>query len=149
MSRLLKMLEQFDDNVTVGQAISKLKQDEISAKQKETEEIDKVKKDFSNTYLKELDEQSLFGKTLNIYHLKNYVRSERTTDWSLVYYFEGSKTSFSEREIHRVDFNPDRCANSFSVEELREMTKISSYEYKKYKAKYSELTNELKNLIEL
>lgn len=147
MSRILNYIAKYDENLTITQLREAIKQEEISAKQKETEEIDKVKKDFSNTYLKKLDEHPLFGKTLNIYHLKNYVRSERTTDWSLIYYFEGSKTSFSERDIHRGDFNPDICGNSFSAEELRGMTKISSYEYKKYKAKYSELTNELKNLM--
>ena len=149
MSRLLKMLEQFDDNVTVGQAVSKLKQEELLAKQKETEEINKVKEDFSNTYLKELDEHPLFGRTLNIYHLKDYVRSERTTDWSLIYYFEGSKTSFSERDIHRVDFNPDRCGNSFSVEELREMKVISREEYNAYNNHYSYIKTKLTDLIKL
>lgn len=144
MSRLLKMLEEFDDNVTVGQAISKLKQDEISAKQKETEEIDKVKEDFSNTYLKELDEHSLFGRTLNIYHLKDYVRSERTTDWSLIYYFEGSKISFSKGDIHRGDF----CSNSFSEEDLRDMTKITKEEFEEYYVKnYCEIEDKLNNIV--
>ena len=100
MSRILKYISKYDETLTIAQLKKAIELEQISAKQKETEKINTIKNDFSNTYLKELDEHSLFGKTLNIYCLKDYVRSERTTDWNLVYYFEGAKISFSKRIFH-------------------------------------------------
>lgn len=148
MSRLLKMLEQFDDNVTVGQVISKLKQDEISAKEKETEKINKVKEDFKNVYLKRIYDCDLFGETLEVYHIEEIIAHTICTDYNLVYYIKGSKIMFSHQDIIYRKLGED-TTDTFSEEELRGMTKIAVYDYKKYKAKYSQLANELKNLIRL
>ena len=148
MSRLLKMLEQFDDNVTVGQAISKLKQDEISAKQKETGEIDKVKKDFKNVYLKRIYDCDLFGETLQVFHIIEITGYAKSYDCNSFYFVTGSRLAFSPQDINFRKLQ-ENTTDTFSEEELREMTKITVYEYRKYKAKYNVLTNELKNLIKL
>lgn len=147
MSRILDYIAKYDENLTVAQLREAVELEQKSAKQKETEEINTIKNDFSNTYLKELDEHSFFGKTLNIYCLKDYVRSERTTDWNLVYYFEGVKISFSKRDIHKGDFNPNSCSNSFSEEDLRNMTVITLEEYNQYNWHYNEISKRLNNLI--
>ena len=147
MSRLLDYIAKYDENLTIAQLKEAIELEQISTKQKETEEINTIKNDFSNTYLKELDEHSLFGKTLNVYCLKDYVRSERTTDWDLVYYFEGAKISFSERDIYRGDFNPDSCSNSFSEEDLRNMAVITLEEYNQYNWQYNEISKKLNDLI--
>ena len=149
MSRILKYISKYDETLTIAQLKKAIGLEQISAKQKETEKINTIKNDFSNTYLKELYEHSLFGKTLNIYCLKDYVRSERTTDWNLVYYFEGAKISFSKREIHKGDFNPNSCSNSFNKEELRQMTVITKEEYDKYNWHYNEISKKLDDLIRL
>ena len=96
-----------------------------------------------------IDEHTLFGKTLNIYSLKNYIRSERTTDWDLIYYFEGSEIAFSKRGISKRDFNPERCVDSFDEKELRKMTIITKEEYDKYKWHYNEISKKLTDLIRL
>ena len=147
MSRILDYIAKYDENLTVAQLREAVELEQKSAKQKETEEINTIKNDFSNTYLKELDEHSLFGKTLNIYCLKDYVRSERTTDWNLVYYFEGTKISFSKRDIHKGDFNPNSCSNSFSEEDLRNMDVITLEEYNAYNNHYSYISSKLNDLI--
>lgn len=99
MSRILDYIAKYDETLTIAQLRNAIKEERKSHKTKETEEINSVKDDFSNTYLKVIDEHTLFGKTLNIYSLKNYIRSERTTDWDLIYYFEGSKISFFQKEV--------------------------------------------------
>lgn len=117
------------------------------AKQKETEEITKVKEGFENTYFKETVDCPLFGKTLKVYHLKNYVRSERTTDWELIYYFQGSKVSFSKRDINKRDFNPDRCGDGFGKEDLEQMSIITKEDYESYIQKYNQISKQLEGLI--
>lgn len=148
MSRVLEYIAKYDETLTVAQLKEVIKLEQISAKQKETEEINTVKEDFTDIYLKEVDEHSLFGKTLNIYHLKNYVRSERTTDWNLIYYFEGNKVSFSKRDINNREFNPDRCGDSFGEQDLRQMKVITEVEYNKYKWHYTEISKKLSDLID-
>lgn len=140
-------LEKFNDKLTIAQLKKAIEQDEISAKQKETEELEAIKSEFENTYLKYIDEDSFFGKTLNVYCLKDYVRSDRTTDWSLIYYFEGTKISFSQRDIHKADFNPSRCGNSFSGEDLRSMSVITKEEYDGYVWHYNQISKQLEDLI--
>ena len=147
MSRILDYIAKYDETLTIAQLKKAIELEQIEAKQKETEEINIVKEDFSNTYLKVIDENNIFGKTLNIYNLKNYVRSERDTDWNLNYYFEGSKLDFSERNLGRRDFNPKRCGDSFGGKELRQMTVITKEEYDKYNWHYNEISKKLDDLI--
>ena len=149
MSRILDYISKYDENLTIAQLKNAIEKEEILAKQKETEEINSVIEDFSNTYLKIIDEDNIFGKTLNIYNLKNYIRSERTADWDLIYYFEGSKIAFSKRGISKRDFNPERCVDSFDEKELRKMTIISKKEYNMYNWHYGEISKKLTYLIRL
>lgn len=147
MSRILDYIAKYDQTLTISQLKKFIELEEMQVKEKETKEIDTIKQNFSNTHLKFIDEQSLFGKTLNVYCLKDYVRSERTTDWNLVYYFEGTKISFSKRDIHKGDFTPNRCGNSFSEEDLRQMTTITEDEFEEYSEYYNEISSKLKDLI--
>lgn len=140
-------LSQYDEKYTIAQLKKAIEADEISAKQKETEEIERVKKEFSNTYLKQKVNCTLFGETLKVYHLKEYVRSERTTDWELIYYFEGTKMSFSKRDISKRDFNTDRVDNHLSEKDLKEMEVISKTEYVDYIQHYEQITERLENII--
>jgi len=147
MSRILNYIAKYDESLTIAQLKEAIELEQKSAKQKETEEINTIKNDFSNTYLKEIEECSLFGKTLNIYYLKDYVRSERTTDWNLIYYFSGTKLSFSKGRINKRDFNPERCGESFSEKELRQMIVITEEEFNKYNWHYDEISKKLNDLI--
>ena len=148
MSRLLDKLKEYDESYTVADLIKELEEDENSAKEKEKQEIEKVKSEFENTYLKYLDKKSLYGIELIIVELKNFVRKERTTDWSLTYYFEGSEMSFSKRSFYYNTFNPKNCSNSFSAEKLREMKKITKEEYEEYRKAYLNLETDLIHLIQ-
>lgn len=148
MSRLLDKLKEYDESYTVADLIKELEKDENSAKEKEAQEIEKVKSEFENTYLKYLDKKSLYGIELIIVELKSFVRKERTTDWSLTYYFEGSEMSFSKRSFYCNTFNPKNCSNSFSAEKLRGMEKITKEEYEKYRTAYLNLEADLIHLIQ-
>ena len=147
MSRILDYIAKYDENLTIAQLKKAIELEQVTAKEKETEEVNRIKNDFTDVYLKEIDEAALFGKTLDIYHLKNYVRNERTTDWTLIYYFEGSRISFSKRDVGKIDFNPDSCGDSFSEKDLREMKVINKEEYNKYNWEYEQITNKLESLI--
>ncbi len=148
MSRLLKLLEQFDDNVTVGQAISKLKQDEISAKQKETEEIDKVKKDFKDVYLKRIYDCDLFGETLQVFHMLEVPGYARDINCNLYYFVTRSRISFSPQDINFRGLQ-ERTTDTFSEGELRKMKVISREEFDEYSWIYNDICRRLTELIKL
>jgi hypothetical protein len=147
MSRILDYIAKYDENLTIAQLKKAIEADKVIADQKEIDDVNKVKQEFANTYLKFLDEEYVLGKTLKIYHIKEIVRTERCTDWSLVYYAKGSKITFSEREAYSRAFKPNTTHDSFSKEELREMTKITKQEYDEYVHQYSTIKTMLTNIV--
>ena len=147
MSRILDYIAKYDENLTIAQLKKAIESDKRIADQKEIDDFNEIKQEFANTYLKFLDEEYVLGKTLKIYHIKEIVRTERCTDWSLVYYARGSKTSFSEREAYSRVFKPNTTHDSFSEEELREMTKITKQEYDEYMHQYSTIKTMLTEIV--
>lgn len=147
MSRILDFIAKYDENLTIAQLKKAIEADKRIADQKEIDDLNQIKEEFANTYLKVIDEERMFGKTLNVYHIKEIVRTERCSDWSLVYYAKGSKISFSEREAYSRVFKPNTTHDSFSKEELREMTKITKEEYNEYTNQYSAIKTMLTNIV--
>lgn len=147
MSRILDYIANYDDNLTIAQLKEAIKLKQIEVKEKETEEIERVKNTFSNVFVKELEDDTVFGKTLNIYKIKNFVREERTQEWDFIYYFKGDKISFSERNLSKRIFNPNRCGDSFTEKRLNKMIVISKEEYLKYEWEYEQLIKKLTYLI--
>ena len=147
MSRILEYLEKYDESLTVAQLKEAIQIAKAVEDQKEIDDLNQIKQEFANTYLKFLDKEHVFGKTLNIYHIKEIVRTERCADWSLVYYAKGSKISFSEREAYSRAFKPNTTHDSFSEEELRAMTKITEQEYNEYVHQYSRIKTMLSEIV--
>ena len=145
--RLLEKLREYDDSVTVGQLITKLKGEQELAEQEELELENYVKSEFESTYLKFIDEDSIYGRELNVIELKNFVRKERTEDWDFIYYFEGNKIKLSDRALYHREFNTKRCGDSFSLKDLINMSKITKEEYLKYKWEFEDIKKQLTNLL--
>ena len=147
MNRILEYLEKYDESLTVAQLKEAIQIAKAVEDQKEIDNLNQIKQEFANTYLKVIDEEHMFGRTLNIYHIKEIVRTERCTDWSLVYYAKGNKISFSEREAYSRAFKPNTTHDSFSEEELRAMTKITEQEYDEYVHHYSRIKTMLSEIV--
>ena len=147
MSRILEVIAKYDESLTIAELKKAIEADKRIADQKEIDDLNQIKEEFSNTYLKVIDEERMFGKTLNVYHIKEIVRTERCSDWSLVYYAKGSKISFSEREAYSRAFKPNTTHDSFSEEDLRAMTKITEQEYDEYVHQYSRIKTMLTEIV--
>jgi hypothetical protein len=148
MSRLLKMLEQFDDNITVGHVKRIIKSD---IKEKDLEEeysFDRVKEKYNNSYLKIIDADALFGRTLNVYHIEEITAKEKSTDWELYYRVRGKKLEFTEREVFELTMNGTDIHYSFSEMQLKEMTKISEKDFKDYVFECDRIKSKLAKIIE-
>lgn len=150
MSRVLEYyINKYDENLTVAQLKKAIEQDEISAKQIETEKINKVKEDFKDVYLKKIYDCNLFGKTLEIYHIEEITDSTMCTDYSLSYFVSGTKIAFSSQDINFRKLKENNTLDTISEKDLREMKIISRDEYYYYKTSYNEIIRQLDNLIEL
>lgn len=147
MNRILNLIAKYDESLTIAQLKKAIESDKRIADQKEIDDLNQIKEEFANTYLKVIDEESMFGKTLNIYHIKEITRTERCSDWSLFYYVKGTKISFSERDVYCRTLKPKKDRYGFSEEELREMTKITKEEYNEYTNQYSAIKTMLTNIV--
>lgn len=148
MSKLLKMLEQFDDNVTVGQVIKKIREDR---KEKDLEEeyiFDALKEEYNDSYLKVVEEGGLFGRTLSVYHIEEIISKERTTDWELYYTARVKRLQFTSTEVFDANMDGDDVYFSFSEVDLRAMTKITEEDFEDYIFKCNEIKGKLAKIIE-
>jgi hypothetical protein len=138
----------YDENLTLKQLKESIIQEEGVNKLEETKEKQLIIDKFENKYFKFTEDCSLFGKTLQVISFKNFIRSERTEAWNLIYYFKGTKISFSRRDINSRDFQPNRAGESFSKKDLDSVTFISEEEYSTYVQEYQNLKSKLEDLIE-
>lgn len=148
MSRLLKMLEEFDDNVTVGQVIKKIREDQ---KEKDLEEeyiFDALKEEYNDSYLKVIEQDGLFGRTLSVHHIQEITSKERTTDWELIFNIKGRRFQFTPNEVFGADVDEERAYSSFSAQGLKAMTKITEKDFNDYVFKYKEIKDKLAKIIE-
>ena len=147
MSRILDYIAKYDENLTIAQFKKAIESEKRIADQKEVDDLNQLKEEFANTYLKIIDEEHLFGKTLNVYHIEKIARTERCTDWSLYYHVKGNKISFSERDTYCRTLNPKKDTFGFSEQELKEMTKITEQEYDEYMHQCSRIKTMLTEII--
>lgn len=148
MSRFLKILEEFDDNVTVGQVIKKIKRDLAENTKEEESAFQRIREEYKDSYLKFLDADALFGRTLSVYHIEEVTAKERDTDWELCYTVKGKKVEFTNREVFELNMNGTDVYHSFSEMQLKELTKITEKDFKDYVFEYDRIKNKLAKIIE-
>ena len=148
MSRILDYISKYDENLTIAQLKQAIELDKATEKEKEKEEITRVKKTFYNTYLKQTEDCRVFGKTLNVYHIVEIADSGRSEDWSIFYHVAGTKIAFSEGDIRHRRFNPERVDDTFSEKELSSMTQITKEEFNSYEKQYIEISTILNSLLQ-
>ena len=149
MSRILDYIAKYDETLTIVQLKKAIELEEISAKQKETEEIDTVKKDFKDVYLKRIYDCDLFGETLQLFHILEITSTHKTIDYITVYAYKGGRLSFERNGIAYQTVYGDDIYYSFSEKELRQMTIITKEEHDKYNWHYNEISKKLTDLIRL
>jgi hypothetical protein len=135
----------YDENLTVKQLKEAIIQEDEVTRLKENKERQLIVDKFENKYFKFIEDCSLFGKTLHVVNFKGFVRSARTESWEFIYYFEGTKTSFSRRDINHRDFQPNRAGEAFS-KNLDKVTFISEEEYNTYVQEYQNIKSKLENI---
>jgi hypothetical protein len=145
---ILDYLEKYNDNITIAQLKQAIEVAKTVEKEKEKEEIARVKKNFYNTYLMEIEDCKLFGKTLNVYHIIEIIDSGRCEDWSLFYHVAGTKISFSKSDIRHRRFDQERVDDTFSEKDLTSMNRITKEEFNSYEKQYIEISTILNSLIE-
>ena len=144
MNIKLDFLSKYDENLTIAQLKQAVIEEDRKSAEKEQQEIQEVKDGFQKRYFKYLDEDSIFGgRELNIFEFKTLKSFEKSVDWEFIYYFNGNKISFSDRELYLINASH----LPFTAEKLRKMTEITKEEYNQYLWNYNRITTELKNIV--
>ena len=144
MNRKLDFLSKYDENLTIAQLKQAVIEEDRKSAEKEQQEIQEVKDGFQKRYFKYLDEDSIFGgRELNIFEFKTLKSFEKSVDWEFIYYFNGNKISFSDRELYLINASH----LPFTAEKLKKMTEITKEEYNQYLWNYNRITTELKNIV--
>ena len=118
--------------------------EDSAALEVENSRIERVKKEFKNTYFKSVEED-IFGKTVVILHIEEILRHERTTDWDFIYTIKGSSINFSPSFLSK---NISGVGTSFlkTEDNLRARTKITKEEYQAYLVKYENIVEQINNI---
>lgn len=146
--RIIEQLNKYDDNLTLSKVKTLILEEQQKEVQKEEKEFQEIKDKFNNTYLKVIDNDGLFGKTVKIYQIQEIIRRDRTTDWSFCYYFKGNKISFSKGNVAFIKIKGNTTHWSFSKHELEDAEIINESQYNLYLNQYQEIENNLKNILE-
>lgn len=147
MSRILDFIAKYDEKLTIAQLREAIEADKVIADKKEADDFNQMKEQFNRTYLKSIEEDTLFGKILSIFYIEKIVSTERCTDWTRIYHVKGDKITFSEREIWSRELKHESTYDTFSKKELEEMTKITEQEYDGYKRQYEEVKAVLTDIV--
>lgn len=67
-------LTKYDERLTIALLKEVIARDKEVAEVQEKKEIASIRSNFENTYLKHIDEGSLYGRTLEVIHLRDFVR---------------------------------------------------------------------------
>lgn len=144
MNRKLDFLAKYNEDMTIAQLKQAVIEEERKSAEKEQEEVQEIKDTFQKRYFKYLDKDSIFGGIeLNIFEFKILKSFEKSMDWEFIYYFNGNKISFSDRELYLIDASH----LPFTAKKLRKMTEITKEEYNQYLWNYNKITTELKNIV--
>lgn len=146
--RIIEQLNQYDENLTLFKVKALILEKEQKERQKEEREFEYLQNKFKNTYIKIIDNHSLFGRTVEIYHIEEIIRKERTQDWNFIYYFKGTKISFSKRDINFVKIKGNTTHWSFSKEELEQTQIIDKHQYKSYLKQYEDINDKLNQILQ-
>jgi hypothetical protein len=111
------MLEEFDDNVTVGQVI------------------------------KRIYDCDLFGETLQVFHILEITDVNKNIDYEMVYNYKGGRLSFEANGVGFQNIDGDDAYHSFYEEDLRKMKVISREEFDEYNWIYNDILRRLTDLI--
>ena len=145
--RILQRLKEYDGSITVNELIEQIENEQTLKDIKRQQEAERVKNNFEGVYLKRFIQCPMFGRTLKVYHIKKIGDNELTTDWELIYHVEGNKISFSKRDITYRKLSSDSSLDTFSEQDLNEMTKITGEEYNLYMNQYQQIESKLEKLI--
>jgi hypothetical protein len=141
--RILEQLNKYDENLTLFQVKTIILEEKQNEKQKEENEFQEIKNKFNNTYIKKINNDRIFGKTIEIYQIEEITGRERTTDWIFIYSFKGNLISFSKKYI-----NYDENFWSFSKKELEQAEIINESQYNLYLNQYQEVENKFQNILD-
>lgn len=146
-NRLLQLLVKHDQDITLGELLQKLENEQGKLEQEKLDRINSYRTKYKDCYFKEIEEDSIFGKTLNVYYIMRLENTGLTEEYKTFYHVSGNKVSFSPGDLNFRGIDPQRVDSAFTEEQLDSMQNITKEEYEAYVEKYYKIIKELKEIL--
>lgn len=146
-NRLVQLLEEHDQDITLGELLQKIENEQEKLEQEKLDRINCYRTKYKDCYFKEIDEDSISGKTLRVYYIMRLEKTGLTEEYKTFYHVSGNKISFSPRDLNFRGIDPQHVWTTFTEEQLDSMQIITKGEYEGYVEKYYKITKELKEIL--
>lgn len=147
-NRLLQFLEKQDQDLKIKELIQIIESEQEKLHEKESNQIEEYRNKYKGCYLKEIDNDSIFGKTLNVYYIMRLEGTGKTESYETFYHISGNRLRISPGDINFRGLNPTSASDSFTEKQLDSMEIITREEYEEYVREYYDISKKLKSLIE-
>ena len=146
-NRLVQLLEKHDQDITLGELLQKIENEQEKLEQEKLDRINCYRTKYKDCYFKEIDEDSIFGKTLRVYYIMRLENTGLTEEYKTFYHVSGNKISFSPRDLNFRGIDPQHVGTTFTEEQLDSMQIITKEEYEAYVENYYKITKQLKEIL--
>lgn len=138
--------EGLDINLSVKEVMDKFKHD-IKEYDKETQEKDlKTLNEFKNVYLKKYSNSDVFGKKLEVYHIKSIEFECYNTEHEKMYKIDGTRIIFNGFNTNTGEFT-NRAHDLMLIKNLRECKVITKEEYDNYMENHRSLKKQFNEIV--
>ena len=131
--RIIEMLSDAPEDIkamTVSELLEVCAKEVAEAKKEEDEANEKVCSEFKDSYIKIIDEESIFGVETKYIHIKTIEPGSMTTEWKRCYNVSGTKIRFSDNDYGIRELESVRCSDSMMAEELNSAERITEEDFK-------------------
>jgi hypothetical protein len=104
------------------------------------ERENKVILDFTDVYLLGIEDNNVFGKEVELIHIKTLKVESYTEGWERTYLLSGSRINFHKGGFYGRDFDTS-VYSMYTEKDLRNCIKITKEEFESYVEKFNKLTS--------
>jgi len=146
LSYINKLNDVSIDNLTVAELKEQFKTDIDIYDKKVSDAEELVKNEFKDVYLKKYSDKSIFGKELEVFHVKSIEYECYDTDYVKNYKIDGTRISFNgiNTNIRELSAN---ASDLMSEKELRACIVITKEHYDAYMDSCIEIKNMFEKIV--
>ena len=143
---ILEQLNNYDENLTLLQIKNIINNEKEEKERAEGRKLEEIRKKFNNSYIKIEKICDTYGKSINIYHIKDITDMGERTYYKNNFFWRGNKIFFSKNIFNFIKVKENLTHFILSESDLINGEIIDQSDYNLYLKKYKKLNKILKNI---